>query len=160
MSLMKIFGAAIFVFGISACAGSNENAGQIQSNGTVSAKAAPSVTDEIGSLGLKVGETINLAGMGTCRVVQADGVELYKGNITRNDCIAKCATYEDTNPGRSCSHNSGFLRVAPRQACQIVGAAGVVHYYALAGRMRCAQECNKYGNPNRQCLWGGVSVKP
>lgn len=142
------------------CAGSNENAklSADKSNDTTKAMALPEAESE--ALSLRAGETINLNGVGLCRVAQANGVVLSSSNLSRNDCINKCASYEATNPGRSCSHRSGFLRVAPRQVCQVVGAAGVVHFYALSGRMRCAQECNKYANPNRQCLWGGVSVKP
>lgn len=161
MGHCKYIVAAIgFCFTMVGCAGANENStasiGQtesaLQSNMEDEAEAA--------SLSLVVGQQINLSGVGRCRVAQANGVELHKSNLSRNDCIAKCASYEGTNPGRICTHTSGYLRVSPRQVCQVVGAAGVVHYYALSGRMRCSQECNKYGNPNRQCLWGGVSVKP
>lgn len=160
MNLFQLLSSVLLTVGVVACAGSNENVGQTQSSGSSTVSAEATVADEGGSLNLKAGETVNLAGVGNCRVAQADGVELHKSNLSRNDCIAKCASYEATNPGRSCVHMTGYLRVAPRQVCQVVGAAGVVHYYALSGRMRCAQECNKYGNPNRQCLWGGVSVKP
>ena len=152
--------ASLLAFGLNACAGGNENPAQPQNTGSMPVAADSAGSQEFESLSLKVGEKINLAGMGVCRVAQADGVELFKANTSRNDCINKCASYEATNPGRSCSHGTGFLRVAPRQVCQIFGASGVLHYYALSARMRCTQECNKASNPNRQCLWVGVSVKP
>jgi hypothetical protein len=160
MCILRILSASLLIFGLSACAGGNENSGQTQSTDSASVATAGAEEEEFGSLGLKVGAKINLAGMGVCRVAQANGVELFKANTSRNDCINKCASYEATNEGRSCSHGSGFLRVPPRQVCQIFGASGVLHYYALSARMKCTQECNKASNPNRQCLWGGVSVKP
>jgi len=158
--IAKLISGTMICLGLVACAGANENMTSAVSNVKATGEAAPVDDGETATLGLVKGETINLSGVGMCRVAQANGVELHKSNLSRNDCIAKCASFEATNPGRSCTHMSGILRVAPRQVCQIVGAAGVVHFYALAGRMRCGQECNKYGNPNRQCLWGGVSVKP
>lgn len=135
--------------------------GDLESNNTAQTDSvmASELGNEEQGFALSAGQTINLAEAKACRVAQVDGVQLYMGSLKLSDCITKCGEFETTNPGRSCTFNGGAFRSAPTNICQIIGAGGVVRFSAQTIRKSCAQECTKYANPGRTCIWGGQSVK-
>ncbi|MEY3903439.1 MAG: hypothetical protein RL189_2745 [Pseudomonadota bacterium] len=139
---------------LSACGETNKN--QTSSSEFVS---QPETALDEGTLGLAAGEIIKFTDVKSCRVAQVDGVQLFSGNLQYAACAAKCSEYENTNPGRSCSHGGSLFRSAPTNICQIVGAGGVVKFSGQSIRRTCVQECAKFGNPGRSCLWGGTNVK-
>ncbi|MEN9825031.1 MAG: hypothetical protein RI953_776 [Pseudomonadota bacterium] len=154
MIIRSMFSAALLLTSVlTACGEPNKN--QTASAGETVVQS--DLTE--GTLGLVVGQTIDYNAVKGCLVAQVDGVKLFSGNLKRSDCVDKCAVYETSNPGRSCSHGGSLFRSAPTNICEIVGAGGVVKFSAQSIRKACAQECSKYANPARTCLWGGQSVK-